>query len=278
RPLRRHGGAEVATDSPHLGGGRNAMNAPLGSGRQDTGPPTKPIQARSAGEGLLQARSAGEGSLQARSASEGTTQARSAGEGPLQALDQLPLALARQIDRVCDHFEEDWLAGRRPRVEDYLGQAPDEARPALVRELLRVELEQRRRAGERPAPDEYSSRFPEHLALIGSLLSRTLTADAVPPSPPAPAADSWAPLPGSPRGNVGAAAGPAALPSVPGYEIRSILGQGGMGVVYLARHIDLGRLVALKMILTGAYAGARERARFRTEAGAVARLHHPNIV
>jgi serine/threonine protein kinase len=65
---------------------------------------------------------------------------------------------------------------------------------------------------------------------------------------------------------------------IPGYEVLGELGRGGMGVVYKARQARLNRLVALKMILSGAHAGSEERQRFLTEAEAVARLQHPNIV
>jgi hypothetical protein len=68
------------------------------------------------------------------------------------------------------------------------------------------------------------------------------------------------------------------LPRIPGYEVEAVLGQGGVGVVFRARDLRLGRPVALKMLLAGSYAGPTELARFQREAEAVASLCHPNIV
>jgi serine/threonine-protein kinase len=68
------------------------------------------------------------------------------------------------------------------------------------------------------------------------------------------------------------------FPCIPGYEVEGVLGRGGMGVVFRARHLRLNRLVAVKMMLAGAYADPRERVRFQREAEAVAGLRHESIV
>ncbi|MGX1807458.1 protein kinase domain-containing protein [Nocardia sp. NPDC055321] len=63
-----------------------------------------------------------------------------------------------------------------------------------------------------------------------------------------------------------------------GFTIERLLGQGGMGSVYLARHPRLGRLTALKLLNRELFADREIRARFEREADLVAQLDHPNIV
>ncbi len=65
---------------------------------------------------------------------------------------------------------------------------------------------------------------------------------------------------------------------IPGFEILSELGCGGMGVVWMARQIALDRIVALKMIVDGVQLHESDRMRFLAEAEAVAAIKHPNVV
>jgi WD40 repeat protein/serine/threonine protein kinase len=68
------------------------------------------------------------------------------------------------------------------------------------------------------------------------------------------------------------------VPAIAGYEILGELGRGGMGVVYRAREVRLNRPCVLKMILAGVHADEAAAVRFLTEAEAIAKLQHPNIV
>src|SRR5262249_27412758 len=139
----------------------------------------------------------------------------------------------RHIDTICARFEQAWRGDTAPQLERHLAGSPADLRLALLRELVLVELEQRRRRGDQVTAGEYRQGFPE-------------------------LAEDW----------LRQALGPS-LPSVPGYDILGKLGEGGMGVVYRARHLALQRVVALKMLL-GHRADAEDKRRFRTEAEAVA--------
>lgn len=80
-------------------------------------------------------------------------------------------------------------------------------------------------------------------------------------------------------GSLAGGAAPGQDPGIQGYDIKGILGRGGMGIVYRAVQKNLNRTVALK-VLPSAFAGTNPNAvaRFRREASAAARLHHTNII
>jgi len=62
------------------------------------------------------------------------------------------------------------------------------------------------------------------------------------------------------------------------YELLEKIGEGGMGVVYKARQLNLGRIVAVKLLPFAQFSRAQVVQRFRAEAAAAASLQHPNIV
>jgi serine/threonine protein kinase len=62
------------------------------------------------------------------------------------------------------------------------------------------------------------------------------------------------------------------------YKLTALIGEGGMGHVYLGEHVSLGRKAAIKVLLQQYANNPEIRARFKNEASALSRLHHPNIV
>jgi serine/threonine-protein kinase len=117
---------------------------------------------------------------------------------------------------------------------------------------LAEEFSLRWRKGERPTPAEYAERYP-HLADEICCLFPTLTG----------VEDVAATMP---------------LSQVGDYRLLRVLGRGGMGVVYEAEQVSLGRRVAVKLLTRQAVGDPRAELRFQREARAAARLHHTNIV
>lgn len=172
--------------------------------------------------------------------------------------EPLPLALARHVDEVCCRFEAAWKAAAtgaaaRPRLEAYLDEVAAPARASLLRELIKVELHHRRRAGDVLELEEYRGRLSD-----------------VDPD--------WLATMVTPTDLQGVPATPLEAAVLGQYCLLELLGAGGMGQVFRARHLLMNRAVAVKLIRPDFVHSPTAVQRFRTEIQAAAQLNHPNVV
>ena len=131
---------------------------------------------------------------------------------------------------------------------------------------LAEEFAGRYRRGERPGLQEYVDRLPEMAEEIREMFPALVEVER---------AD------GDARGEGRKPPPSAAIPrlrEIGDYRIVREVGRGGMGVVYEAEQISLGRRVALKVLPAHAMGDRLAMERFRREAKAAARMHHTNIV
>ena len=168
------------------------------------------------------------------------------------------------IDTAVDKFERAWSQRSRPRIEDFLTEVEESRRARLLAELLRVEHRLRRSVGEDPDPQEYRIRFPDSAGIIEGIFdagsadvtgAASITVDA-----PAPRIILEGP---------GSRIGP--------YKLLQLIGEGGMGVVYMAeQEKPVRRRVALKIIKPGMDT-RQVIARFEAERQALAMMDHQHI-
>ena len=201
----------------------------------------------------------------------------------IPGVGSLPVLLAYHINLLSDHHEAAWRAGRRPRIEDFLTLEAEPGRTVLLRELLAAELAVRRHEGETPDRQEYCDRFPAETALIDAVFAEAEpTCEGLPaPSLKRPVATGTDPTVDARQASGDRS--PATLRPDDPLQIRRfgvirLLGQGGLGRVYLAHDDELDRLVAIKVPNPERVAGPEDVEAYLAEARALARLDHPHIV
>jgi serine/threonine protein kinase len=126
--------------------------------------------------------------------------------------------------------------------------------------------------------DGASASGQETLATMGALPARATAPRRSGNDVPDTLATMGAPLSGATSSHHPGSAVPADLANHPRYEVLQLLGQGGMGAVYKARHKKMDRFVALKVINAKLLDNPKALERFQREVKAAAKLEHPNIV
>ncbi len=134
-------------------------------------------------------------------------------------------------------------------------------------EVLSEEFLKRFRAGENPSPEEYADQHSELAEEIRDLFPVLVEMEAARP-------DSTS----RDRQNVAPFSSLSSLQRLGDYRIIREIGRGGMGIVYEAEQLSLGRRVALKVLPEKLFQSPEQRTRFEREAKAAAKLHHTNIV
>lgn len=203
---------------------------------------------------------------------------------------------------LIDELDRQWEQGRSPCVEDLLA-ASDPLSVKSLTQLLLVDQSRRWSTGDRVSARDYFDRFPNLLSCdqsaIDLLFAEFLLRESAEPNISIdefirhyPQFESEfrrqidfhrtvgtelidVPYAMGDRLDVD---GPYQQNDIPGYELLGEIGRGGLGVVYLARNLQLNRNVALKMLIAGKFASSSVSKRLLLEAEAIARLQHPNIV
>jgi Protein kinase domain len=183
------------------------------------------------------------------------------------------LAVAQEVDVLCDRYEDALRRGKAGTLDDWL-PAAGPARTAALVELVRLEMEHRRRGGESVRAEDYIARYPELRAdpdAAARLLAAARRGSRLEPPTAVPADTRPTKPPAGGDGPLGT------LPAKFGrYRVVKLLGRGGMGTVYQAHDTKLDRPVAVKVLRLDAD-DPHLVERFYREARIAASFTHPQL-
>ncbi|MCC9608245.1 serine/threonine-protein kinase [Blastopirellula sp. JC732] len=192
------------------------------------------------------------------------------------------IARVTAFQAICERFEEAFVDGAMPAIEDYLPCVSADEQAKLLEELVFVELE----LLQAPLPPDVSSyleRFPQHSDAILSAAEQ-YERDSGKKGRNAPCATisggEVAESDSQQDFEIAAEVAERARvkpPSIRRFRLEKRLGKGAFGAVYLAEDLRLHRKVALKFPLRSSELSASELQRFFREGQAAAALRHPNI-
>ena len=171
-----------------------------------------------------------------------------------------------KFDAICMQFEQAWRQGQQPVIESFLEGTPEAERHLLLSQLLVLELEYVENGAGSPKIDDYLARFPDEHTHVRRAFDEhaSALASASPSANPEGTLDH-APIAERPGSQIGR------------YKLLEQIGEGGMGVVYMAeQQRPVRRKVALKIIKPGMDT-KQVVARFEAERQALAIMDHPNI-
>jgi len=200
-------------------------------------------------------------------------------QDPERGREKLPPDCQQLLHQVCDCFEAAWKAGQRPCIEKHCAEIPEVALEPLLRELLHLELAHRIEGGEKPTPEEYQGRFPNHLQLVGEVFQEGIGFTGLGSGNE----ETWG-LSGQKQHQAEIANRKSEIADdfepfdLGRYQITAKLGAGGFGVVYRAFDSELQRDVAVKVPRRRRLSMPGYAETFLREARILASLDHPGIV
>ncbi|MDR2441626.1 MAG: serine/threonine protein kinase [Planctomycetaceae bacterium] len=153
------------------------------------------------------------------------------------------LPIDEQIDFLADQFEQSWTDQSILRLESRITAIPETIRHTILTELLAMDIELRFKNGLPANLDPYKKTFPQYCAEIESAYQNVM-----------------------------------ASRQLGEYEFYERIGQGGMGMVYRARHRLLDRIAAVKLLRNNVLENSGSTERFLREIRLNGQLLHPNII